>query len=549
MPPGEHAALADPAGPTPQERLLLPRLARAATLSAAPLSAAEHALLHAYELKRDLQDGRSVTSEDVERLIAEADAAGYAEAVRAGLLLDIVRDFCETSVWPCVSGIERLLERAAADGSTTGTALALALRGQLPAQQEDTGSLGGPDDDLTRASVMLEGLEGPSIERASAHLECARGYLNRGLWELELRHYEAAEAALVGCAGAQFVMPAILFNRAETLMNWCTFLRERGPCELPADRVASARAALDEADVDLVPASWRTELRIFGALLDAIVDPALTPVPSEPDPDHEYAGHVHLTRALIACDREHGSREVATREIGLALERIDPNEASHAHRLALCIAAEIEAEGLGRPGAGLHYARVLVEMRWQTRLAGLAAMRSRLDVERMREEHARLDRHAHLDELTGLANRRALGRYVEDLTERGVDQVSFAVLDLDCFKGVNDRYGHHVGDEMLRHVARILRGSIREQDIAVRLGGDEFLLVMPHLSPEIAHRRGTEVVAAIATADWGQIAAGLAVTSSLGLAAGHPRQAQDLIVAADAALYRAKAAGGNRVLR
>ena len=48
---------------------------------------------------------------------------------------------------------------------------------------------------------MLEGLSGPSIERASAHLECARGYLNRGLWELELIHYEAAEAALEGAPG------------------------------------------------------------------------------------------------------------------------------------------------------------------------------------------------------------------------------------------------------------------------------------------------------------------------------------------------------------
>ena len=87
---------------------------------------------------------------------------------------------------------------------------------------------------------MLEGLSGPSIERASAHLECARGYLNRGLWELELSHYEGAEAALEGCAGAEFVMPAILFNRAETLMNWCTFLRERGRHALPAERVAAA---------------------------------------------------------------------------------------------------------------------------------------------------------------------------------------------------------------------------------------------------------------------------------------------------------------------
>ena len=117
------------------------------------------------------------------------------------------------------------------------------------------------------------------------------------------------------------------------------------------------------------------------------------------------------------------------------------------------------------------------------------------------------------------------------------------MLDLDCFKGVNDRYGHHTGDEMLRHVARILRGSIREEDIAVRLGGDEFLLVMPNVALEVAHRRGVEVVAAIAEADWDRIASGLAITSSLGLAAGHPRQTQELIVAADAALYRAKAAG------
>ena len=261
-------------------------------------------------------------------------------------------------------------------------------------------------------------------------------------------------------------------------------------------------------------------------------------------PDDDYAGHVHLTRALIVSDRATASREIA-----LALERIDLHEATHAYRLALCVAAEIEAEGLGDQPAGLRYARVLVEMRWQTRLAGLAAMRARLDVERLRDEHARLDRHAHLDELTGLANRRALNRYVDALTDRGVDELSLAVLDLDCFKGVNDRYGHQAGDEMLRHVARILRASIRDEDIAVRLGGDEFLLVMPKMEIEVAYRRCLDVIAAIADTDWELIAAGMGVTASLGLAAGHPIHMQDLLVTADAALYRAKAQGGNLVLR
>ena len=508
---------------------------------AASLTGAELALYEVQRLKRDAQDGRPITSEEVEARIGAADEAGYPEVARAAMALDIVRRFVETGVWPDAVCVERLMERAVADGAPSGIALALALRGQLDPDDPERGSIGGPDDDLTRASVLLEGSATRSVEAAAAHIECARAYAYRGLWEMELDHYQAADAASQGCPGASFVRPTILYNTAETQLNWCASLRERGPDALIPKRVAVARAALKRADVDVLPESWRGELRIFGVLLDAIAAPHSTAEIVIADPDEPYVGYLHLARALTATELD-----VARAAVTTAVEKIDPDLSGDVHLLALCIATELEAAARGGDSAGLEWARVLVEKRWQTRLATLAVMRSRRDVERLRSEHAILDRDAHLDELTGLANRRALRRYADSLQARGVEHAALALLDLDGFKKVNDQHGHLAGDEVLRQVGRILRTSVRDGDIAVRLGGDEFLIVLALENVTAARRRCDEIITAVASVDWDRVSEGLKVSASMGVAAGRPADLQELSTRADAELYRCKALGGNR---
>ena len=151
------------------------------------------------------------------------------------------------------------------------------------------------------------------------------------------------------------------------------------------------------------------------------------------------------------------------------------------------------------------------------------------------------------DSLTGLLNRRALF----DLpgNENLPQGTAVVMLDLDGFKAINDRFGHAVGDEVLRRFATIVRRNIRETDIAARLGGEEFCLVLRDLDATAARtvteriRVELEATASLAP-DYGPptVSAGIAVSASAG--DGFDR----LLREADMQLYRAKEAGRNRVL-
>ncbi len=153
-----------------------------------------------------------------------------------------------------------------------------------------------------------------------------------------------------------------------------------------------------------------------------------------------------------------------------------------------------------------------------------------------------------VDPLTGLFNRQALAVRAAELVEQArVSGFPLAVLigDLDEFKRVNDRHGHHVGDAVLRETASTLRATLRTFDYIYRYGGEEFVILLP----------GTDEARALATAERVRDAigaahpAGMRMTLSLGVAVGDGRTGDfdDLFIAADRALYRAKAEGRDRV--
>jgi diguanylate cyclase (GGDEF)-like protein len=153
---------------------------------------------------------------------------------------------------------------------------------------------------------------------------------------------------------------------------------------------------------------------------------------------------------------------------------------------------------------------------------------------------------AQTDELTGLWNRRALDRAMQMDASA---ECALLLVDLDHFKKLNDSLGHTAGDAALRHVARVLRASLREGDLAVRVGGEEFACWLPgaplHRAREVAER----VRQAVATARLYWAGAELTMTCSVGVAARPETVSQtaNLYAAADAALYRAKEGGRNRV--
>jgi diguanylate cyclase (GGDEF)-like protein len=185
-------------------------------------------------------------------------------------------------------------------------------------------------------------------------------------------------------------------------------------------------------------------------------------------------------------------------------------------------------------------------------LAAALANRLARPVAQVVSDMARLRRQAHTDALTGLANRRELTvRLEEELQHaaRSGTSVSFVIADVDDFKEINDNHGHQTGDAAIRAVAAVFAGAVRESDLPVRFGGEEFVVVLPGARLANASRAADtirraleeiEVVAPDGTT--------VGVTASFGVAEFPTyASAEALLAAADAALYQAKRAGKNRV--
>jgi diguanylate cyclase (GGDEF)-like protein len=165
-------------------------------------------------------------------------------------------------------------------------------------------------------------------------------------------------------------------------------------------------------------------------------------------------------------------------------------------------------------------------------------------------DHSRAQR----DALTGCLNRRAfeaLYRREGDRSRRLTRPVSLLFLDIDRFKQLNDRFGHEVGDDVLHRLCRRVSGALREHDVLFRWGGEEFVVLLPHTRAPEAAAAAERVRRAVADAPLGQDPNGDAIdlTISVGTATAEPAPElpEDLLHRADAACYRAKALGRNRV--
>jgi len=175
--------------------------------------------------------------------------------------------------------------------------------------------------------------------------------------------------------------------------------------------------------------------------------------------------------------------------------------------------------------------------------------------QRLAEANDSLERLAHTDALTNLPNKRALEQaLIRDLAraDRDKTNISLVVVDVDHFKKVNDSYGHAVGDEVLKRVAKALSSNLRTGDLATRYGGEEFVLVLPGTNAFGAKLAAERIRKFLEKQRYEAAGQSFSVTASFGIATlcgpGCGGRSKDLFSEADAALYVAKTSGRNRTV-
>jgi diguanylate cyclase (GGDEF)-like protein len=195
-----------------------------------------------------------------------------------------------------------------------------------------------------------------------------------------------------------------------------------------------------------------------------------------------------------------------------------------------------------------------MELRVETRTAELVEANQKLLQEITERKHVEqmLEQTSRTDYLTGILNRRAMSIRLEKVmtqTTRGSDGFCIILLDIDHFKQVNDRYGHDVGDQVLKHSVEKLQGCIRESDELGRWGGEEFLILTPETelseAENLAQRLCIELAATSLNHQQGEIT----VTASFGVT-GYliGENLGTCLRRTDDALYSAKARGRNCVV-
>jgi len=174
------------------------------------------------------------------------------------------------------------------------------------------------------------------------------------------------------------------------------------------------------------------------------------------------------------------------------------------------------------------------------------------EIARRKAAEAELRRQASVDPLTGAHNRRSFERLAEREMKRSMRYqrpLSVLLFDIDHFKRINDRYGHRVGDDVLKGIVATCEATLRGHDILARLGGEEFVVLLPECAVDMAERVAERLRQALAAVELSVPEGRIGMTVSIGVADAAARTLDDVLTLADKAMYAAKHAGRNRVAR
>ncbi|MDO8121549.1 GGDEF domain-containing protein [Isoptericola sp. b490] len=427
--------------------------------------------------------------------------------------------------------------------------------------------------DLMRRAVAMCRRSGDSAATAEALTVLGRTYASfppfaaRAAATLsEARRLSVAAHDPDGAAAAQVSLAITYVATSEQIGR----TNARGAVAAARQALAAARLAVEEADSAGLSAlaidarlTVATSLAAIGddAALEQALDSVEAMLDRFPSPAQRLA--LHRLRATHLRSRDLPGDAMAEARRGLAVAVPNERLAERAELLEI-VAAGLEAQddlaaalAVRRELRDLVSARldslaerrsVLLAARLDADEARLAADRERRRAHELEARNARLSWEATHDSLTRLANRRALEDELARHCATGVRPLSVCLIDVDHFKRVNDEFSHATGDHVLARLGEALASAVRTGDLAARYGGEEFALVLPTADRRTAGIVAERIRARIEALVWARGVPDGRVTVSVGTTtADGPATPAELCAAADAAMYRAKNAGRNRV--